>query len=851
MAIPNTCLTDFIGATQAFFDNPEDAESLLDEVHSRAKARYEKRNINKAEAYGISIDELIAEQTARAKEAQRQTLINVKLRAKNNEQVEQFKRRDQGVNAFFNSMEAPQSLSRRSVSTSVLSNQNRPLSDLVMRLDKENVTDMFEKNAHGDDIGRELWGEKVYDPHMSKIAKAIQETRSVFIKELNRLGANIFEADNYIAKLVHNSHRMLSATGSSLSDAALRIKLFKEMRGNVDLVRTELKDIAYKRWRSHVEPLLDKERTLENVSEADTEKFYKSVYKSITTGIHKVPYDDGGNPLITRTGSNWAKKLSAKRVLHFKDANSWIKYNREYGFGNVHDAVIEQLRSMGRSLGIMKKLGSTPRASGEALIRKYEQESRDNPHVKRNIRRARQTLSSILGDVYKPMDGLIGNIFQAWRTLKYLHLGAITLHSTPDVNTMVSALRPFGITWLKPTTEAWTNFIKGLPKGELKKIGLQMGIYSDGMMGNLFSKFGAPDLPGGVFAKLMQIQDKLTLINRWDNTTRWTMGYMIGNHLAGELDKSFDNLIESERAIFQRYGINKKIWKLLQANKNVLTKVENRKFLTPDIAQDLSEESIAKIYYGNKLSKTSFTKIESAKRDIHEALYDMFTDQTAYGKILPTESDRSLMQMGLPTDRLGGKVWQLINMFKSYHVSMMRRTFGRFIYGQNGEESLYQALRNGKVDYNGMLKYIVGSIPYGYLSYAGSALALGKALPSLQDPNTWFHSLVDGGGLGIYGSFIMNEYGRNPDVLQQFGGPVLTNFADTADMLVRLSEGKNIGNKAITLLKSNLPFSNLIYAKAIMDHAIFNKLHELVDPNYREKLIDRANKENQPYLWMP
>jgi len=851
MAIPNTCLTDFIGATQAFFDNPEDAEALLDEVHARARARYEQLKGDKAEAYNMSIDELIAEQTARVKETQRQALINVKLRAKANEQVEQFKRRDQGVNAFLNGMEAPQKLSRRSVSASILSNQNRPLSDVLMRLDKDGVTETFKNNAYGDNIGKALYGEKVDDPNISKVAKAIQTTRSIFIKELNMLGANISESGNYIAKLVHNAHRMLSATGSSLQDSVLRIKLFKEMRGNIDKVRVELKNIAYKRWKSIIEPLLDKERTLENVSEADAEKFYKSVYTSITTGIHKVPYDDGGNPLITRTGSNWGKKLSAKRVLHFKDASSWIKYNREYGFGNVHDAVIEQLRSMGRALGVMKKLGSSPRTFGEGLIRKYEEESRENPYVKRNIRRARQTLSSILGDVYKPMDGLTGHIFQAWRTIKYLHLGAITLHSTPDVNTMVSALRPFGITWLKPTTEAWTNFMKGLPEGELKQIGLQMGIYSDGIMGNLFSKFGAPDLPGGIFAKLMQIQDTLTLINRWDNTTRWTMGYMIGNHLAGELDKSFDNLIESEKAIFQRYGVDDKIWKLLQSNKEVLTKVGGKKFLTPAIAQDLSDESIAKIYYGNKLPKTSAVKLEAARRDVHEMLYDMFTDQTAYGKILPTESDRSLMQMGLPTDRLGGKIWQLLNMFKSYHVSMMRRTFGRFIYGQNGEENLYQALRSGKVDYNGMLKYILGSIPYGYLSYAGSALALGKALPSLQDPKTWFHSLVDGGGLGIYGSFIMNEYGRNPDLLEQFGGPVLTNFADTADMLVRLSEGKNIGNKAITLLKSNLPFGNLIYAKAIMDHAIFNKLHELVDPNYREKLIDRANKENQHYLWMP
>ena len=60
------------------------------------------------------------------------------------------------------------------------------------------------------------------------------------------------------------------------------------------------------------------------------------------------------------------------------------------------------------------------------------------------------------------------------------------------------------------------------------------------------------------------------------------------------------------------------------------------------------------------------------------------------------------------------------------------------------------------------------------------------------------------------------------------------------------------GGDLVKLGKGLIPGANLWYAKAALDHMIFNQLQEYFSPGYLNKVEQRSRKEfNQTYWWRP
>lgn len=89
-------------------------------------------------------------------------------------------------------------------------------------------------------------------------------------------------------------------------------------------------------------------------------------------------------------------------------------------------------------------------------------------------------------------------------------------------------------------------------------------------------------------------------------------------------------------------------------------------------------------------------------------------------------------------------------------------------------------------------------------------------------------------------------------------GPV----AGLVDDVVKLGQGiplnavegkpEQTGGDLVKLGKGLIPGANLWYAKAALDHMIFNQLQEYFSPGYLRKMEQRSRKEfNQTYWWRP
>jgi len=62
----------------------------------------------------------------------------------------------------------------------------------------------------------------------------------------------------------------------------------------------------------------------------------------------------------------------------------------------------------------------------------------------------------------------------------------------------------------------------------------------------------------------------------------------------------------------------------------------------------------------------------------------------------------------------------------------------------------------------------------------------------------------------------------------------------------------HVGAEALRFSRSHLPFVNLWYAKAALDHLGLSALQENLSPGYLARVQSRARKDwNQDYWWAP
>lgn len=200
-----------------------------------------------------------------------------------------------------------------------------------------------------------------------------------------------------------------------------------------------------------------------------------------------------------------------------------------------------------------------------------------------------------------------------------------------------------------------------------------------------------------------------------------------------------------------------------------------------------------------------------------------------------------------------GEIWRCVTQFKSFPLAFLVRHGSRAM-SKNGWAS--------KAWYAGSL--------LGMTTVLGGLVVQLKELALGNDPATMFdddgdlkteakfltRSIVAGGGLPIVGDILvagMDPSGR--DTTDFLVGPVGSDakaiLSLTFGNLNQWYEGKetNAGNEAYRLLKSKIPAQNLWYTKAATNKLIFDGIQDTIAPGYREKLIRKAEREQDRTQW--
>jgi hypothetical protein len=115
-------------------------------------------------------------------------------------------------------------------------------------------------------------------------------------------------------------------------------------------------------------------------------------------------------------------------------------------------------------------------------------------------------------------------------------------------------------------------------------------------------------------------------------------------------------------------------------------------------------------------------------------------------------------------------------------------------------------------------------------------------------------AFVRGGGLGILGDVLFNDYTKDHGGVANLFGPTVGSLGDFASMFqtglsdVTGVQHSNIANNAITFVSNHLPIVNLWFAKAAWQYFVLQGLQEAVNPGYLGRMQRRLERQDHQHL---
>jgi hypothetical protein len=97
----------------------------------------------------------------------------------------------------------------------------------------------------------------------------------------------------------------------------------------------------------------------------------------------------------------------------------------------------------------------------------------------------------------------------------------------------------------------------------------------------------------------------------------------------------------------------------------------------------------------------------------------------------------------------------------------------------------------------------------------------GEEMPDLNDRKTIEAAMLKGGGLGLFGDFLFQDYSRyGRPLMQEVQGPILSDVSEIFKIYSKAKNGdlNQAEEDALKLAFNNIPGRNLFYVDYVLHH---------------------------------
>lgn len=809
----------------------DDIEAIASEVERRAasKKRTDKL-LSDQEALDVAAKEIAADMLTGAQVEARNQVINMLTRQRVKEFVQQAVgaglRPDEAIQALNVGINKKVPGARLSVEARQRALEAEFLGGLVKDLESAGLLEYMTRRLGlfgrdggvvDRDIARALWsigedGKAKADvpPEMARIAEIIHTHQEAMRLRANRAGAYIRKAPGYIARQSHDQ-------------AAIR-------------------KAGMEAWIATVRPMLDAERTF---GAKDPAAFLKATYLALSSGEH-IKTDRAASDTGFYGPGNRAKSMSQERVLHFKDADSWVAYNDKFGTRNVTEAVIMGFQRGAQDIGLMEAWGTNPRAMFDSVLDDLRKSNREAPDLVDKLKGAnlQNQFGEVDGSSRVVMDLGLAEKASAVRALQSMaKLGASTISSITDIATSASELRYQGENLGAAYTGVLSEMMTGRSGAEQRALAAEIGVGLDGVLGDVASRFNGQDTLPGTASKLMRLYFKMNGLSWWTDSVKTSAGRMMAWRAAQQTKLGWNKVDAKFKEAIAGYGIGADEWDVIRQAK--VRQADAKEYLTAAGVRDLPDSAFA------KLGGDSPAKAQRLRDELSTKLQAFYSDRVDFAVVTPGARERAILAQGTQRGTWMGESLRFVMQFKAFPVSFATKVWGRDMNGYG----LTEALLQGKGDLLGLAHTVAATTVLGMIALQTKEILKGR---SPRDPfgekwaPAWAAAFTQGGGLGIYGDFLFGEANRfGGGLLETLAGPTLGSISDAKDIWDRIRKGDDPSAQAIRFATGNTPFVNLPYTKIVLDYLVLYELQEMASPGYLKRMEDRLRKENDQTMIFP
>lgn len=590
--MPLPCAGTVVGAAEGV--NSKEADALLLRVKNLAEIRAANTGKPIDDALRDIKGEIIAEEKTMSKVYERNTLLTIQKKQDLKKYVDRFvaagRTVGEGVLAFLQGSARLINGARLSIDYQAKALHGKYFGRMVAEMDKAGVLSAF-KSPDADllqAIYREMGNQEPGQPAKSitgndiafQIAQIIDNTMAELVARQNRAGAFIRRMPGYVMRQTHDQAAIRALGGI----------------GN----NPQSKNASYKAWSEFVKPLVDFERTFQG---ADPDMILRNIHEALYSGIHGPARDEAdvmGNTVI----GSLANKVSQARVLHFKDADSALKYNQAFGIKNFKEQILHDLHVRTRSVALMENLGPSPDATLKQVIRELQDEARTADDAAKQVDslndwRIQAAFNEISGRNEMSANPTLSNVIGTGKVIAQMaKMGSVVLSSFSDRAFLQAEMAHQGMSHLQVLGAQLTSL---LPKSaEQKQMLRLMGVAMDGLMGNALSRYSNHSTTSGWAHELQKHFFNLNGLNMWTDASKGAAAQLMAAHLGEHSHLPMGELPGELRNVLSLYDITPSRWDAIRVHS---VDYNNAKLILPDqIKIPSGIEPLA--YQGRKIGGT-------------------------------------------------------------------------------------------------------------------------------------------------------------------------------------------------------------------------------------------------------
>jgi len=579
-------------------------------------------------------------------------------------------------------------------------------------------------------------------------------------------------------------------------------------------------------WKEFVLPRLNREKMLNKagvqMSDNELDEVLDYVFETITT--------EGANknkpPKALRNSYAEYKPLqAAHRVLHFKDGEAGLQYQKSFGDSRTWQSVISHLEIESRQIAAMEVLGPNPKAALDRMTKWARvEDSKKRRSIGQVLMPEPEAIwQNLMGFEDAPASRLAEMGGSVRSLLSSAQLGGAAPASIPDAMTVALNAHYNGLKMGQVLKR-----IDSLSSKDMRAVATRTGHIADWAIDQVATAGRFEDITGS--QKMRGLSD----INyRIQGMTGWTNGWQMAFHLefTHELQRAlnvsggdYNKLPKGMKRFVDNYGLREYLPEMAKAE--------------PVVNQGDS--------YFNAIGMSDNKAISHVLGAIES--------ERNMAILMPTAANRAMLNRGKAPGTLEGEILRSAAMYKTYPVSLMMSIWGRYLFSS-------QLSAQSRMGYAASM--FIGMTMLGGMAYQLKEMAKGKDAVDTSTPDFWVRAVAYGGSLSLIADLLLDGQTRHGQgmlgyALGPAGGLISDVGGGAASPVWNLMLGRDVDvaeeyGKLGERASYYIPLQSVWWARHAFQRNVRDFTLDKLDPGYegRQRIKERRlqKRTGQKYYW--